>query len=258
MQFSEAIMSQYIADFMWPMVRIGAMMMAAPIFSVRQVPMRFRLLLTIIITIVVQPLIPSAPVVKLFSPDFFMIMLHQVGIGVMIGFVMQLAFAALIFSGQVMAYSMGLGFASMMDPTNGVQVPVVSQYWLILAMLGFVITNGHLVLISNLVESFTILPIATEGLSRNSLWELLRWSSRVFSAGLVMAMPIVIALLLLNIGLGVISRAAPQLNIFAIGFPISITTGFLLVWVTMPHVLTSFGQLVTEAFDLGLYLLTVR
>jgi len=169
-----------------------------------------------------------------------------------------MAFQALIFGGQVMAYSMGLGFANMMDTTNGVQVPVVAQFWLILAMLAFVMMNGHLVLISAIVDTFTVIPVATDGLSRSGIWELLSWGSRMFAAGVLMAMPVIVALLLINIGMGVVSRAAPQLNIFAIGFPITLMMGFLLIWVTLPQVMTNFGSLVTEAFERSATVLSMR
>jgi flagellar biosynthesis protein FliR len=126
--FSDAQLQQWLASLFWPFVRIGAMFMAAPVFSVRQVPVRFRVLLAVLITLLVQPLLPPAPVVDVFGGEGVMIALQQVGIGALMGFIVQLAFNALIFGGQVMAYSMGLGFAHMMDPANGVQVPVVAQY----------------------------------------------------------------------------------------------------------------------------------
>jgi flagellar biosynthesis protein FliR len=249
---TESQLLQWLADFFWPLVRIAAMLMVAPIFSTRQVPARHRILLAVLITWLVQPLLPPAPVVPLFGPEGFLILLQQVGIGVALGFLLQMAFNALILGGQVIAFSMGLGFANMMDPANGMQVPVVSQFWLIMAMLAFVMMNGHLVLISAVVDSFTVLPVGPVGLGTAGLWELVSWATRMFAAGVVIAMPVIASLLLINIGMGVISRAAPQLNIFAIGFPITLMMGFLLVWVTLPQVLTSFGRLVLEAFEQAL------
>ncbi len=258
MHFSDAQLQQWLADFFWPFVRVGAALAAAPVFSVRQVPMRYRVLMAVLITLVIQPLIPPAPVVDVFGAEGVMIALQQIGIGAMMGFVLQLAFNALIFGGQVMAYSMGLGFANMMDPINGVQVPVVSQYWLILAMLAFLLGNGHLLLLGSVAESFRLLPIAVDGLTRAGLWGVVAWSSRLFAAGLLMALPVIIALLLINIGMGVVSRAAPQLNIFAIGFPITLLAGFLVMWVTLPQVMHGFGLLVNEALGLGVDILRAR
>lgn len=256
--FSDAQLQQWLANLFWPFVRIGAMFMAAPVFSVRQVPVRFRVLLAVVVTLLVQPLLPPLPVVDVFGGEGVLIALQQVGIGALMGFIVQLAFNALIFGGQAMAYSMGLGFAHMMDPANGVQVPVVAQYWLILAMLAFLLGNGHLVLIASVVESFHILPVAIDGLTRAGLWALITWSSQMFAGGLVMALPVIVALLIVNIGMGVVSRAAPQLNIFAIGFPITLLMGFLVVWVTLPHVMSGFGELADQALRTGLDILRTR
>ncbi|MDJ0739836.1 MAG: flagellar biosynthetic protein FliR [Gammaproteobacteria bacterium] len=249
MEFTEQQLSQWLADFFWPLVRIAAMLMAAPIFNIRQIPIRFRMLMAVLITVLVQPVLPPSPLVEVFSTDALLILVQQIAIGAALGFLMQMAFNALIFGGQVMAYSMGLGFANMMDPANGVQVPVVAQFWLILAMLAFLMMNGHLVLIGAIVDTFVVLPIAADGLTRAGLWELLGWASRMFAAGLVMAMPVIVSLLLINVGMGVVSRAAPQLNIFAIGFPITLMMGFVLIWITLPQVIANFAGLVGETFE---------
>jgi flagellar biosynthetic protein FliR len=258
MEFTEQQLNQWLADFFWPLVRIAAMLMAAPIFSIRQIPVRFRMMLAALITILVQPALPPSPVVEVMSTDGLLILLQQIAIGAALGFMMQMSFNALIFGGQVMAYSMGLGFANMMDPANGVQVPVVAQFWLILAMLAFLMMNGHLVLISAVVDTFAVLPVATDGITRAGLWELLGWASRMFAAGLLMAMPVIISLLLINIGMGVVSRAAPQLNIFAIGFPITLMMGFVLIWVTLPQVMANFAGLVGDTFDRSADVLVTR
>ena len=258
MTFTEAELSQWMADFFWPLVRIAAMLMASPIFNIRQIPARFRILLAVFITLLVHPVLPPSPVVDVFSAEAFLITGQQILIGVALGFLMQMAFQALIFGGQVMAYSMGLGFATMMDPANGVQVPVVAQFWLILAMLAFLMMNGHLVMIAAIVETFTVMPVAIDGIGQAGLWGLLSWASRMFAAGLVMALPVIISLLLINIGLGVVSRAAPQLNIFAVGFPVTLLTGFVLIWVTLPQVMNSFGNLVIETFEQSILVLSTR
>lgn len=258
MSFTEAQLSQWLADFFWPLLRIGAMLMAAPVFNIRQVPIRFRMMLAVLITLLVHPVLPPAPVIPVFSADAIVIAFQQIVIGIALGFLLQMTFQALIFGGQVMAYSMGLGFANMMDPTNGVQVPVVAQFWLILAMLAFLMMNGHLVLITAIVDTFSVMPIATDGIGRAGLWALLSWTSRMFAAGLLMALPVIISLLLINIGMGVVSRAAPQLNIFAIGFPITLMMGFMLIWVTLPQVMTNFGSLLTETFDRSISVLSAR
>ncbi len=259
MVFSETAIASYLAGFLWPLMRIGAVFMAAPIFASRQVPVRWRAALTLVITWVVMPMLPPVPVVETFSHAAMLIALQQIAIGVLMGFMLQLVFAAVVFAGQVMAYSMGLGFASMMDPQNGVQVPVVSQFYLILVTLLFLTLNGHLILIELVVDSFQTMPVAVDGLSRNTLWEIAIWGGRVFSGGLLMALPIVTALLVVNLGMGIITRAAPQLNIFAVGFPMAMMIGFVVMWATLPNVLHNFGELVNESFQVMMrYLQVVR
>lgn len=256
--FSDAQLSQWLADFLWPMIRILALFTAAPVLSMRQVPARFRILLALMITLLAQPMLPAAPVVPVFSADALLLMVQQVGIGAAMGFLLQLVFQALIFGGQASAYSMGLGFAQMMDPANGVQVPIVSQYYQLLAILVFLLGNGHLVLIQLVVDSFSVMPVATDALGRAGLYELVAWASNVFSAGVLMAMPILVSLLLVNIGLGVVGRAAPQLNIFAVGFPITLIFGLVLMWATLPQVMTIFSNVFNGAMTLALPMLSTR
>ena len=256
--FTEAQIEQWMADFLLPFIRVAALITAAPVLNVRQIPARFKALLAVLITWAALPLLPPMPVVEVLSAEGLLIVAQQIAIGAAMGFMFQLAFNALVFGGQVMAYSMGLGFAHMMDPANGVQVPVVSQYWMILAMLAFLLSNGHLVLLAGVAQSFEILPVATDGLTRAGLWTLIEWSSALFASGLLMALPIIIALLLVNIGMGVVSRASPQLNIFAIGFPITLLVGFVLMWVSLPHVMGGFGLLVNEAMSVSLDILGTR
>jgi flagellar biosynthetic protein FliR len=247
--FTEAQLNLWLAGFVWPLFRIGALVMAAPVMNTRQIPVMFRVALVLILTWLVVPVLPRPPLVDLFSSDSLLMLLQQLLIGVMMGFLLQMVFGALVFGGQVIAYSMGLGFASMMDPQNGVQVPVISQFYMIFAILLFLLVNGHLILIDLLVQSFHTFPVAMDGISRNGLMDVLAWGSRMFSGGLVMALPVMAALLLVNLGMGIITRAAPQLNIFAVGFPITILIGFVLVWATLPIVLDNFQELLAEGFS---------
>lgn len=257
MPFSDAQLSAWLGLYLWPFVRISSMLLATPVFNSRQLPAQIRLFLALMLTWVIAPSLPSQPGVDVLSHSGFVILLQQILIGVIMGFILQMVFAALVFGGQVAAYSMGLGFASMVDPQNGVQVPVLAQYYLILATLLFLSINGHLLMIDLLVDSFRSLPVATDGISRNSLHEVIAWGSRLFAGGLLIALPIMGAMLLVNMGMGVVMRAAPQLNIFSIGFPITMLMGFALMWVSLPNVMHVFNNLLEEAFELIMQLLRV-
>lgn len=250
MSFTDAQLSAWLAAFLWPFVRVVALFSSAPILSARQFPVRLRVALVLFITVIIVPTLPQPPVVDVFSHAAFLIMLQQILIGVAMGFVLQMVFAALVFCGQISAYSMGLGFASMIDPQNGTQVPVVSQYYVILATLMFLLLNGHLTLIEMVVNSFHTLPVATDGISRNGYYELVAWGSQLFMNGLLMALPIVGILLLVNLGMGVVMRAAPQLNIFAIGFPITIVLGLMVMAVTLPNMLALFSDMLDDSFQM--------
>lgn len=257
MVISEAQFNAWMAAYLWPMVRIGAMLLAAPMFSSRQVPIRFRLILMLLITWTVIPTLPPMPAADVLSHTGFMIMLQQVLIGVIMGFILQMVFGALVFGGQVVAYSTGLGFASMVDPQNGVQVPVIAQFYLILATLLFLLSNGHLLAIELLADSFQSLPVAEDGITRNGLLEIVAWGSRLFAGGLLIALPIVGAMLMVNMGMGVVMRAAPQLNIFSVGFPVTMLLGFALMWVTMPNLFNVFNEFLDDSFQLMMQTLRV-
>jgi flagellar biosynthetic protein FliR len=257
MTFSDAQLNSWLATYFWPLMRVGAMLMAAPLFNSRQLPVKIRLLLALQITWIIAISLPQQPSVDVLSHTGLIILLQQILIGVIMGFILQMVFGALVLGGQVIAYSMGLGFASMVDPQNGVQVPVVAQYYLILATLLFLTFNGHLLLIELLADSFHTLPVAVDGITRNDLREVVAWGSRMFAGGLLIALPIMGAMLMVNMGMGVVMRAAPQLNIFSIGFPITMLMGFALIWVTLPNVLVVFNDLLEEAFQLIMQTLRV-
>lgn len=226
------------------------MFVAVPLFSIQAVPARVRLILSVVITLVVMPLLPPLPTVEMFSAPGLMVAISQIMIGLTTGFILQLVFATVVFAGQGIALSMGLGFSTMVDPQNGQQVPVISQIYTITATLIFISLDGHLLLIQMLLDSFKSLPIGMEGIAKAGIWDIIEWSGRVFTAGLLLAMPIVAALLLVNIIFGVAARAAPQLQIFSVGFPVTLMLGLLLVWKTLPDVLDQFSGLLTDSYDL--------
>lgn len=245
----ETQLSSWLADFFWPLVRIGAVFAAAPIFSANQMQPQYRALLALLVTLVAVPVLPKMPVVEVFSPQWVLLIVQQLGIGLMMGFTLQLVFGSLVFAGQIMALKMGLGFANVVDPASGMNAPVVAQIFLIMGTLIFLVTNGHLILIELVVESFKTFPV---GASFDSihLWNLVSWGSRMFAGGLLMALPVVGALMLVNLGMGVMARAAPQFNLFSVGFPITILFGILIIWVSLGNVMVEFLDLLDEAFTL--------
>jgi len=250
MNFTGAELTTWLATLLWPFMRIGAMFAAAPIFSSRSVPVRIRIILAFLIASVLVPVLPAPPTVDLISGQALIISIHQVLIGVAMGFIIQLVFAAFVIAGQSIAMAMGLGFASIIDPQNGVQVPVVSQAFLIMVTLVFLALNGHLVLIDMLAKSFENIPVGMMVPSRDGIWQLVNWGSDMFAGGMLVALPAVAALLLVNLAFGVTTRAAPQLNIFAVGFPVMIMVGLSFIILTLPTITSHLGRLMMQATEL--------
>ncbi len=247
MTLSYTQLSAWLGEFLWPFLRIGAVFAVAPVFSARMVPVRVRVLLAVVLSWMLIPLIPEPPAVEPVSAAGILMAAQQIMIGLTMGFVLQLVFAGLAFAGEAVAMSMGLGFASMMDPQNGTQVPVVSSYYVIVATLLFLALNGHLILIGLLADSFRTLPVGG-GVEREILWTLVVWAGHLFSGGLLVALPAVTSMLLVNLAFGVVTRAAPQLNIFAVGFPVALFIGFILLFYTVPGIAPRFESLLSAGF----------
>lgn len=240
----------YISSYFWPFIRISTVLMIAPIFgAVAVVPVRVRLILSLTITVVVAPLIPDIPTIDPFSSTGIMIILQQILLGFAMGFLLQLAFAALVMGGSSIAMPMGLGFANIVDPVNGIQVPVLSTLFTIIGTLLFLSMNAHLILIQIVVDSFIGMPIAAIGLTQDSMLKIALWGGRIFMGGILIALPAIMIITLINIAFGIMTKAAPQLNIFAVGFPTTMAAGFLVIYLTLPNLLPRFMQIVEEAFD---------
>jgi flagellar biosynthesis protein FliR len=240
----------WLAQLLWPFIRIGSCLMVAPAFGALFVPPRIRIVLAGAITLLIAPLIPSPADIAPLSPAGFVVTIQQVIIGIAIGFSLQVLFDAVTLGGQLLANSMGLSFAFNTDPMHGVQTPVVGELYSMLVMLTFLALNGHLKLIELLVDGFRTLPVGTSGLGSDGVWTFVLWGSQLFSGALAVALPGVTALLIVNVAFGVMSRAAPQLNLFAVGFPISLVFGLLIVLAGLPSMQTTFVHLLSDAFDL--------
>jgi len=240
---------EFVGRYIWPLFRISALFMAMPIIGSRVVTARVRVLLALTITLIVVPMLPPMPVVPMLSLQSLMIVLQQVVIGLAVGFFLQVVFQVFVLAGQLIAMKMGLGFASMNDPANGVTVTVLSQYYLILATLMFLSMNGHLVVIELIVSSFHTLPISETGLAVTDFWNIAQAGSWLFSRALLIALPVLTSLLVVNLAFGVMSRAAPQMNVFAVGFPITLVFGLFLMWASQSSFLPNFSTFVEEGFS---------
>ncbi len=247
---TDAELTAWVGSFLWPFFRIGAFFMVAPIFGANMVPAQVRIGLAFFLTLVLLPLLPPVPVTDALSPQTWLLVDQQILIGISLGFLVQLLFQVFIIFGQIVAMQIGMGMAQMADPASGVNVTVLSQYTLILTNLVFLATGGHLVIVYTLAESFTIIPIGWEGLTRERSWMIAIQGGWLFAGALLMAMPIIIAKLVVNIALGVVTRAAPQLNIFVIGFPVMMILGLLELWMWSTEYLFHYDRMARDVFDL--------
>ena len=240
----------YVAQGFFPFARIGACLMVAPMFGARFVPVRMRVLLAVALTALVAPLTPATGIAP-FSAQGFVVVAQQLLIGVALGFAMQVVFDALGLAGQLLANSMGLSFAFNVDPLRGSSTAALGQLYIILATLTFLALGGHLALLEVLVHGFTTMPIGTEGFGREGLRNLVLWGGQLFAGAIAIALPGVTALLIVNLAFGVMSRAAPTLNLFAVGFPISLVVGLLIVLTGIGPLQQGVTQLIAQGFEFG-------
>lgn len=236
---------------MWPLFRVAGLIMTAPVFAAKTVPVRVRLGLSVAITVMILPIMPpTTPSVELFSPSSFFLIAQQLLIGVLMGFTLQIVLAAIVTGGQVVAMQMGLGFAAMVDPQNGTQTPVLSQFYVIMVVLVYLAMNGHLVLIEVLIDSFKTMPVSMQGLVPEDFNKVVHWAAILFSGAIGIAIPAIASLLIVNFTFGIMTRAAPQMNIFAIGFPLTMLLGFGVIFATLPSVVPQSSNMFTGAYRL--------
>jgi flagellar biosynthetic protein FliR len=237
-----------LASLFWPFVRIGACLMMAPVFGASHVPRRIRVVLAAALALLVAPLMPP-PATELLSGSGVMITVQQLLIGAALGFTLQMVFDAVTLAGQVLANGMGLGFAMNMDPLRGVSTPALGQLFSVLGTLLFLSMNGHLALIQLLADSFRALPVEGRELDP-ALWRhLADWGGSLFAGALRVALPGMTALIIVNLAFGIVSRAAPALNLFAVGLPVTLVAGLAIIVLSLPALQTGLVALFGESFQ---------
>ena len=248
--FTTAELNALIATFVFPLVRVLALLAAAPPYNNASLPVRVRLILGLAITLAIAPAVGAAgtpPGVAPASGAGLLILAEQMLIGYAMGFSMRLVFSAVDLAGNVFSTQMGLGFATSYDPTSTSQTAVVSEMLGTLALLMFLGIDGHLMVLSTLAQSFQALPVGA--LPGSATWSnLANAGVTVFSGGLLLALPIIVTLLITNTALGVLGRVSPQLNLIVIGFPVTITLGFGALYVCLPYLI----QPLMHLFETGL------
>src|SRR5690554_2313904 len=246
LDITSAQLDAWLATFMFPLARLLGLFAVAPLWSSRGIPMRIRLVSGLAITLVVLPALPPMPEVPADSWKTLELIAQQALIGIAIGFVMRLFFAAVDLAGEMIGLQMGLSFAIFFSPTAGAQTVVLSEFLTLVTLLLFLALDGHLMLVSVLVQSFEWLPVGAT-MNSDGWIQIVHHASAMFSIGVMMALPMIATLLIANIGLGILTRTAPQLNLFAVGFPITLTTGFIVLLLSV----TVLGAAMQRMFEVG-------
>jgi flagellar biosynthetic protein FliR len=232
---TSAQLNAWMAFFFFPFFRILALVTSAPVLGASGSPMRVKVGFALIVTVVVAPTLGDIPHVDPGSALGLMILAQQVAIGLAMGMAMRIVFSAVEMAGNLIGLQMGLGFATFFDPQNSGQTPVMASFIGMLAILVFLAMNGHTLMIEVVVQSFHELPVTVQPMSAGGLRVLVGWGREVFLGGVLLSLPVIAALLITNISIGIMTRAAPQLNIFAVGFPITLLAGFIVLSVSLPY-----------------------
>ncbi len=241
-----AEITAFVGSFYLPLTRVAALLAIAPVIGGSQVPMRIRAGLAVLLALLLMPLAGEAPAIDPLSAQGVLLIGKEMLIGLAMGFTLLVVFNAIILAGENIAMTMGLGFAVMSDPQNGMQLPVIGQFYSIVGTLLFLAFNGHHALLELLAESFSGIPL-DQAPEVAVFWSLLEWAGILFRGAVSVALPTVAALLSVNLVMGVMTRAAPQMNIFSVGFPVTMSVGFLLMMLTLPAFMPVFESLLADA-----------
>lgn len=248
LNISSAQLDAWLAMAAFPLARVLGLFAIAPVYASIGVPRRIRLLAAIAVTLALTSGMPEMPAVSPGSWAGMLILAKETLIGILLGFTLRIAFAAVDVAGELIGLQMGLSFAVFYDPQNAGQSPVLGQFLGILTTLTFLALNGHLLTLSVLAESFTLLPVAPAPVAAPGIWSVITWAAVLFTAGVMLALPVIAALLIANIAMGVLSRVAQQLNLFAVGFPVTIVAGFVVLTISLPYIGTAMARLFDQSF----------
>lgn len=235
MEVAASTITQFMADMLLPFMRISGLFAAIVGISAKTVPTPIRALLTLFLTLMIMPVVPPVDISELVSVGTFVLIIQQLIIGVAIGFVSAMVLETFVLAGQVVAMQTGLGFASIVDPVNGINVPAVGQFYLILATLLFWGLDGHLAMIRMVVMSFEAFPIGEVWFQPEQFKEIAHWGAWMFISAVTLSLAPIVSLLIVNLAFGVMTKAAPQLNIFSIGFSIAQIMGLVIIWLTLDN-----------------------
>ncbi|ANF58365.1 flagellar biosynthetic protein FliR [Halotalea alkalilenta] len=237
----------WLALYFWPFVRILGLLSVAPVFGENQVPARTKVVLAGLIALLLAPMLPPPPAIPPVSWPGLWLIARELVIGIAMGLTMRLALAAVQAAGEYIGLQMGLSYASFFSPDAGGTTTVLSRLLHLFAMLLLLAFDIHLMMIQVLVDSFQLVPIGPGGLAAEGSWRLASFGTTIFATGLLLSLPLVAALLIINLAMGILNRASPQFSVFSVGFPITLLAGLLLLMVMLPELGGYFSRLFSDA-----------
>ncbi|HSG62134.1 MAG TPA: flagellar biosynthetic protein FliR [Pseudomonadales bacterium] len=240
----------WVGQYLWPFFRLASFFMAMPLIGSRNVPRRIRLVLAAFTAMLIAPVIPDMPKLDALSWTAILVVMQQILIGTLLGFFLQLFFQLFIMAGQMISMQVGLGMATMMDPINGASVPILGQMYLIFTTLMFFVFDGHLIMLEIFAYSFYSYPVSADPYAILNYVDIAAWGAWLFQSSFAIALPIVTAVLVVNFSFGFISRAAPQMNIFALGFPLTMLMGLFIIWIAVAAFQTMFESHFADALHI--------
>ena len=238
----------WVATFFWPFLRVLGLLIAEPVLGNRSIPMTTKVGFAIVVALLLAPVLPPMARIDPGSAAGVLIGIQQLLVGLAMGFTIRIALSAAQMAGQLSGLQMGLGFAVFYDPRISGQTVALGQFLGLFAILVFLSVDGHHVVIKVLAESFSALPISEVPLNPLGWRVLADWAGAIFRAGLVISLPLIAALLLANIAVGIMTRAAPQLNMFSVGFPLTLITGLVALYLAAPYI----GPALVDLFEQAL------
>jgi flagellar biosynthetic protein FliR len=248
--FSEAQLMAWLSPLWWPFLRTLAVFTSAPILSTKAFPVRARIALAFFVALAAQPSLLGQPIISMTGPDAYGAVIQQVGVGLAIGFAIRVVFSAVELAGELVGFQMGLNYAAFFDPSLNSQTSAVARFFSQMATFLFVVMNGHLMVLMAIVNSFTAFPVEQNFLQTLQQMKIYDLGSSLFSSALWIALPMIGMLMFTNLALGIVSRVAPQMNIYAIGFPITLSVGLIGITATLPMLDQPFMALMVRAIDI--------
>jgi flagellar biosynthetic protein FliR len=230
-----ALMQNQVAFFLLIFVRITGIFTMTPVFGSKNIPVSIKAGLALIITYILFPIVFNDTVIipEHFLPFIFMV-IGELIVGLTIGFVSSLVFSAIQMSGQLLDMQIGFGVINIIDPQSGSQVPLVGNFKYMLALIVFLATNGHHVLLSALFTSFKLIPVTGVIFHTALATFMVDMVGGTFVIAMKISLPIIISLIITDVALGILARTMPQMNIFVVGVPGKIIVGLFVLSLALP------------------------